>query len=44
MQEDQAKLLDADGVSEIKKENIMLEEKHRDLLKEIEEKTELMEK
>jgi len=44
MEKDRLSFVDKDGVLEITKENQMLEEKYGELIKEIEEKTALMEK
>ena len=44
MGKDNAQLCDDNGVNEIVKENQMLEEKYEELLKEIEEKSEMMTK
>jgi len=44
MKEDNSKLLDEEGNSQLANENKNFEEKHQELLKEIEEKKELMDK
>ena len=44
MEEDNKKLVDEDGVSQLQKENESFKGKHEELLKEIEEKKEMMEK
>ena len=44
MEEDNKKLVDEDGVSQLQKENETFKQKHDELLKEIEEKKEMMDK
>lgn len=44
MGKDNAQLCDDNGLNEIVKENMMLEEKYQELLKEIEEKSDMMTK